>query len=107
MNAYFENFENTRYNDNIRTHAIPEGRFGDGLISFICALVGMFTCPAAVMIEKTAVIFALLLAFFGVVGGIESGAVSMLLGIVICATISGAEYAVLKSMFKKSKKSGH
>ena len=101
MNAYFEN---VRYNDNSRVRKANTRRFGDGLISFICAIVGMVTCPAAVMLEKTAVVFALFVSFFGLVGAIEAGALSMFGGIVIGAIISVAEYAILKSMFKKKKK---
>jgi hypothetical protein len=42
-------------------------------------------------------------AFFGVVGGIECGAISMLVGIIVCALISLCEYATLKSIFKHAK----
>ncbi|MGM9643841.1 MAG: hypothetical protein ACI3X1_02015 [Eubacteriales bacterium] len=101
MNAYFEN---VRYNNNARTHKANTRRFGDGLISFICAIVGMVTCPAAVMLEKTAVVFALFVSFFGLVGAIEAGAFPMFGGVVLGALISVAEYAILRSMFKKKKK---
>lgn len=101
MNAYFQN---VKYNNNARTRKANTRRFGDGLISFICAIVGMVTCPAAVMLEKTAVVFALFLSFFGLVGAIEAGVLSMFGGIVLGALISIAEYAILKSMFKKKKK---
>lgn len=101
MNAYFEN---VRYNNNARVHKTNTRRFGDGLISFICAIVGIVTCPAAVMLEKTAVVFALFISFLGLVGAIEAGAFSMLGGIALGALISIAEYAILRSMFKKKKK---
>ena len=101
MNAYFEN---VRYNNNARTHKANTRRFGDGLISFICAIVGMVTCPAALMLEKTAVTFALFVSFFGRVGMIEAGVISKVFGKVLGALISVVEYAILKSMFKKRKK---
>ena len=101
MNAYFDN---TTYGRNItRERAIPSRKYGDGFISFICAIIGMLTCSAAVKIEKTAVSLILFVAFFGVVGGIECGAISMLIGILVCAIISLCEYATLKSLFKRAK----
>ena len=57
----------------------------------------------AVKLEKTALSLVLFIAFFGVVGGIESGALTMLAGILICAVISLFEYATLKSLFKRVK----
>ncbi len=100
MNAYFDNVQI----NNVRTHDIPSHRVGDGLISFICTLVAMLTCPVAVMLEKTALIFALFLGFFGVVGAIEGGTLSMFAGIIACGTISLFEYAILKSFWKNSTK---
>jgi len=104
MNAYSANINNVRYNSNTRTREIPERRFGDGLISLICSLVGLFTCSAAIKLEKTLLIFGLFLAFFGVIGGIESGALSMLGGILLCGIISFIEYTTLKSVFKPAVK---
>ena len=101
MNAYYEN---TAYGRNAtRIGAIPSRRYGDGFINFICAIIGIITCSAAVKIEKTAISFGLLLAFFGIVGGIDQGSISMLGGIVLCALISLLEYATLKSIFKRVK----
>lgn len=102
MNAYYEN---TGYRSNTRRESsIPSHRFGDGFISVICAIIGMLTCSVAIKLEKTAFSLVLFIAFFGIVGGIESGAVSMLLGIIICAVISLCEYATLKSLFKHTAK---
>ncbi len=100
MNAYYENI-NVGYDQNTATGA---RRFGDGFISFICSVVAMVTCPAAVMLEKVAVIFALFLSFFAVVGATERGEMSMLLGIMICAVISLCEYGILRSFWKKNEK---
>ena len=102
MNAYFEN---TGYRTNTRKEsAIPSHRFGDGFISFVCAVIGMLTCTAAVKLEKTALSLVLFIAFFGIVGGIESGAISMLLGLIACGILSLCEYATLKSLFKPARK---
>ena len=101
MNSYFDN---TSYGRNIaRERALPSRKYGDGLISFICAIIGIFACSVAVKIEKTALSLVLFIAFFGVIGGIESGALSMLIGILICGGISLLEYATLKSIFKRAK----
>ncbi len=102
MNAYFEN---TGYRTNTRKEsAVSSHSFGDGFISFICAIVGMLTCTAAIKLEKTALSLILFLASFGVIGAIESGAMSMLVGILICAVISLCEYATLRSLFKRATK---
>lgn len=101
MNAYFDN---TTYGRNIaRARAIPSRKYGDGFISFICAIIGMFTCSAAVKIEKTAISLVLFVSFFGVAGGIECGAISMLVGTLVCTLISLCEYVTLKSLFKRAK----
>ena len=77
----------------------------DGLVSFIYSLIGMLTCSAAIKLEKSAFAFALLLAFFGVIGGIESGSLSWFSGILLCALISLLEYVTLNSVFKPMIKS--
>ena len=102
MNAYFEN---TGYRSNTRREsAIPSRRFGDGFISFVCAIIGILTCNAAIKLEKTALSLVLLISFVGIVGSIESGAISMLAGIIVCGVISLCEYATLKSLFKRAAK---
>ncbi len=99
MNAYFDN---TSYGRNIaRGRRASTRRFGDGIISFICAVIGMLTCSVAVKIEKTAFSVVVLVAFFGVIGGIEGGSLSWFAGILLCAFLSLIEYATLKSLFKK------
>ncbi len=100
MNAYFEN-ANVRYSENIR---VREHDFGERFIGFVCALVGMLTCSAAVKIEKTMLVFGLFVSFIAVIGAIESGMLSMLLGILLCGGISLAEYTILKGIFKPVKK---
>ena len=100
MNAYFDN---TSYGRNIaRGRRASTRSFGDGIISFICAVIGMLTCSVAVKIEKTVLSVAVLVAFFGVVGGIECGSLSWFAGILLCAILSFIEYATLKSIFKKT-----
>ena len=102
MNAYFEN---TGYRTNTRREsAIPTRRFGDGFIELVCAIIGMLTCTAAIKIEKTTLSLALFLSCFGIIGAIDSGAISMLLGIILCAAISLCQYATLKSLFKRATK---
>ncbi|MBR3879112.1 MAG: hypothetical protein IKJ24_03205 [Clostridia bacterium] len=105
MNAYSENLGNVRYNENTRAREYADKQLGDGLISFICAVIGLVTCSAAIKLEKTIAVFALFVAFFGVIGGIESGALSWFFGIALCAVISLLEYVTLKSVFKPMAKS--
>ena len=99
MNAYYEN--RNYAGTNVRDNTLPQSDLGEKLISFICNIVALFTCRTAVCIEKALFAVTLLFASFGVVGGIECGSISMLLGIAICAIISLVEFAVLKSLFKK------
>ncbi len=100
MNAYFDNFTNTGYNDVSLPREIPERRLGDGIINLICAIVSIVTCPAAVMLEKAAAVFVLFLSALAVVGAIEGGLMPMFIGIIICAVISLCEYGILKSFWR-------
>ncbi len=104
MNAYFEDFSNVRYNEQKIAKDRAVHGFFDRLISFICAIVDLVCCPAAVKIEKTLVVFTLFVAFFGVIGGIDSGALSWFFGILLCSAISFVEYVTLKSVFKPIEK---
>ena len=104
MNAYYENVNSTIYTDGARERELHVRRFGDGLISVICSIIALVTCSAAIKLEKTLFVFALFLAFFGVIGGIDSGALSMPFGILLCGAISFFEYTTLKSVFKPAVK---
>ena len=102
MNAYYEKTN--------RTVAINDTKplnmnvnLGDKLIAMICAVVAIFTSTIAVRIEKTVLCTGGFVAFFGVIGGIESGSISMVIGIALCAVITLVEFFVFKSLFKKKK----
>ena len=102
MNAYYERTNKTvAINDtkplNINVNV------GDKLIAAICAVVAIFTSAIAVKIEKAVVCTGGFVAFFGIIGGIESGNISMVIGVALCAVISLAEFFVFKSLFKKKK----
>ena len=101
MNAYYQRTNRTV----VVTDAKPLNiNIGDKLISFICAIVSALTCDVAVVIEKISLSVAFFVAFFGVVGSIDAGNVSMLAGIPICFALSVAECLVLKSLIKKKAK---
>ena len=105
MNAYYQN---TNINTNIgrtlpRENIENTRKIGDGLIDFLCSLVALLTCPVAMIMVKAALCVVTFVAFFGVIGGIECGAISMFFGIVICLALSLVEALLLKSMVKKSK----
>ena len=102
MNAYYTG---TGYRvGTIETKSQKDRVFGDKLISVICAIVAMVTCPAAVIIEKASVITALIFAFFGVIGSMETNKISLAFGALICIAITLVEFLLLKSMTKKSSK---
>ena len=105
MNAYYQN---TNINTNIgrtlpRENIENTRKVGDELIGFLCSLVALLTCPVALVMVKAALCVVTFIAFFGVVGGIDCGAISMAFGIVICLVLSLVEFLLLKSMVKKSK----
>ena len=98
MNAYYQKTN--------RTIAVTDTRplnitIGDKLISFICAIISFFTCTAAVAIEKAVFSTVGFIAFFGIIGSMESGVISMLWGVLLCAAISLGEFLILKSLVKK------
>lgn len=98
MNAYYERTNKTAAIGNVKPLDLS---FIDKIISILCAIVAFFTSAVAVKVEKAVVSTAGFVAFFGIIGGIESGSVSMLLGIILCAVISIVELFVLRSIFKK------
>ena len=102
MNAYYQN---TNFGRTLpREHTENTRKIGDGLINFICSLMTLLTCPVAIVMVKAALCTVTVIAFFGVIGGIECGTISMLLGIIICAILSGVEFFLLRSMVKRSKR---
>ena len=98
MNAYYERTNKTAVIGNVKPLDLS---FIDRIISILCAIVAFFTSAVAVKVEKAVVSTAGFVAFFGIIGGIESGNVSMLFGVAICAVISIVEFFVLRSIFKK------
>ena len=102
MNAYYTG---TEYRiGTIEKSASRDRVFGDRLISFICAIVAMVTCPVAVKLEKATLATALLFTFFGIIGSMEANTISMGLGAMICIAICLVEYLIFKSMAKKRAK---
>ena len=102
MNAYYEKNNRSVAIDNAKPLNI-DVNFGDKLIAAICAIVAVFTSAVAVKIEKAVLCTGGFVAFFGVIGSIESGNLSMVIGVAVCAIISLAEFFIFKSMFKKKK----
>ena len=98
MNAYFDRTERTAVINN--DHALNINVF-DKIVSFICAVIAFFTSDVAIRVEKAVSCTVGFVAFFGIIGSIESGSMSMLLGVAICAVISLMEFFIFKSMFKK------
>lgn len=99
MNAYYQkNNKTTLVTD---TTLFPEVSIGDKLISFICAMVALFTSSVAIKIEKAVLCTAGFFAIFGIVGSIESGSMGMLIGVLLCAVITLVEYLVFRSMVVK------
>ena len=102
MNAYYDNSGFRAQTIGNRTH--KENVFGDKLISVICAIVAMVTCPVAVKLEKATVATALIFAFFGIIGSMEADVISMGLGALLCIAIALVELVIFKSMTKRKAK---
>ena len=102
MNAYYQRTNRTVV---VTDNKPLDINIGDKLISLICAVIAFFTSTVAVAIEKATLSVLGFVAFFGVVGSIELGSISMLAGVAICSVISIAEFFILKSLIKKGKAS--
>lgn len=96
MNAYFNN---SNIQTGTRTGALGNrSRTGDGLISFICAIVAIITSPIAIRIEKVAVSTALFFAFFGLIGSMDVGSIGIPAGMLLCSLCVLFEFAILRSL---------
>lgn len=102
MNAYYQN---PKVNIATDIHPYPSAALGDKFISFICMMISALTCSTAIKVEKAVLCTVCFVGFFGVIGGMECGAVGMLAGLFLCAVIGGIELLIFKSLFaKKSNK---
>ncbi len=99
MNAYYENGNIRRSN----TRIYPQAQTGDKLISFICMIVAALTSTVAVRIEKCSLCIIGFFAFFGIVGSMETGSISLFSGVLLCAAVSLVEFLVLRSLVKKNR----
>ena len=99
MNAYYQ--KNNRTTLVTDTNTFPCVTVGDKLISFLCALVALLTCTAAIKVEKALLCTAGFFAFFGIVGSMESGSLGFFPGILLCATVTLAEALLLKSLLQR------
>ena len=100
MNAYYNNT-----NVGIREGRAKGGlRIVDGLITLICAIAVALTSSVAVKIEKALLSTALFIAFFGLIGSMDAGNISIFGGSVLCIICALLELAILKSIVSASKK---
>ncbi len=97
MNAYYD------YNSISTVNEQKTATAGDGLISFICAMVAFFTNAVTVAVAKISTSTLALILFFGVIGGMDRGSIGMLFGLILCLALSAVEFLILKSMYKKSR----
>ena len=96
MNAYFTDSKR------ISRH-VPKINITHGFIEFICSIVAFFTCDTVVRIIKIGVCALSFVGFFGIIGGIESGSINMISGLLIGAALSVIEFVMLGSLMSKSK----
>lgn len=102
MNAYYQkNSKRTLVTDK---NLFPTITICDKLISFICSVIAILTCSAAVKIEKATVCTVGFFSFFGLIGSMDMGNIGLFLGVVLCAAIAFIEFLVFKSMITKNAK---
>ena len=101
MNAYYE--YDRIHSDRRAQINIPATHIGDRFISLLCAIVAFFTSSVAIKIEKTGFSAVCFIGFFGVIGSMESAAISPALGILLCFVFGSIEFFTLKSIFAKKK----
>ena len=97
MNAYFTDPKRTKRN-------IPHINFTHGFIEFICSIVAFFTCDVVATTIKIIVCAISFITFFGVIGGIDAGTITMARGLFICSILSTIEFFTLKSVTAKDNK---
>ena len=104
MNAYFE--KNETIDSNKR---IIEAYFGESvktvgagqkllnsILSWLSVLLRVLSCTAARRIAKATAVAVTLVAFIGVIGAMETGALSLGLGLAIGTILLGVEYLCLR-----------
>ena len=78
-------------------HALQKGEMAiDNCLSFIDAAIDFLSSPKTLVAAKALFAFIALLGFFGIIGGIELGTVSLFSGVIALALIIGAEFLILK-----------
>jgi hypothetical protein len=70
--------------------------FVERSLSFIDNIIEILSSPRTLVVAKALFAFIALLGFFGVIGGIELGTVSLLTGTVALALLIGFEYIILR-----------
>ena len=104
MNAYFEKKET--FDSNKR---IIEAYFGeavntvgagqkllDSIVSWLAVILRVLTCTVARRIAKATAVAVTLVAFIGVIGAMETGALSLGLGLAVGAILLVIEYLCLR-----------
>ena len=99
MNAYYQHNNIGKVRGNIGS--LPEIHAGDRIIDFICAIVAFFTSAVAVKVEKVSLCAVCFVAFFGVIGGMESGSLNLFAGLLLSAALMFVEYLTMKSLAPK------
>ena len=70
--------------------------FVEKSLTFIDSIVELLSSFRLLVVAKALFAFIALLGFFGVIGGIELGTVSLFTGVIALALIIGAEFLILK-----------
>ncbi len=95
MDKYYVETKNTR------TKTLPQVNIDHGLIEFLGAIIAILSCTTAKKIYKISLCTACLIAFIGVIGAIELGALSLVWGAVLGIALAGIEVAVMRSLNRK------
>ena len=100
MNAYYHHNEDFVSNKGIINAyfgaSATRVSVGEKLLSMLLALVRFLTCATVRRITKATAVAVTLVAFIGVIGAMESGALGLGAGLFIGAILLGIEYLCLR-----------
>ena len=96
-NAYYNNINSKKGTCSCEQKQCDSAdTFIEKSLTLIDSIVGLLSSFRLLVAAKALFAFIALLGFFGVIGGIELGTVSLFTGIIALALIIGAEFIILK-----------
>ena len=106
MNAYYHNSrDNNSNNDIFRAYFLGSAkpaptwkRYADSILAVLVAIISVLTCSTARRLLRVFSVAALLVAFIGLIGAMESGTLGLGMGFLIGLTLLGLEFLTLRKL---------